>query len=147
MASDSVSIATVVSPAAPAARRSRSRALAPICWFGVAINRQYYDEITAERDVLRLGAVGLALGLHEPQGLKSWSQWSDEIGAGRDLPSFETNEKRDALAAHAIGWHFMTSQSLFQFISQLEETGESMAGAIGARIGDLKVAVVREPLL
>lgn len=29
-------------------------ALAPICWFGVAINRQYYDEITAERDVLRL---------------------------------------------------------------------------------------------
>src|SRR5690606_16150963 len=42
-----------------------------------------------------------ALGLHEPQGLKSWAQWSDEISGGRDLPSFETNEKRDALF-HAI---------------------------------------------
>lgn len=29
-------------------------AVAPICWFGIGINRQFFDEITAERDVLRL---------------------------------------------------------------------------------------------
>lgn len=39
----------------------------------------------------------LALGLDEPTGLKSWAQWTDEIGAGRDLPDFEADAAREAL--------------------------------------------------
>jgi hypothetical protein len=38
-----------------------------------------------------------ALGLSEPSGLKSWAQWTDELGAGRDLPDFAADDERDAL--------------------------------------------------
>jgi hypothetical protein len=39
----------------------------------------------------------LALGLSEPSGLKSWAQWTDELGAGRDLPDFAADDERHAL--------------------------------------------------
>lgn len=37
------------------------------------------------------------LGLSEPSGLKSWAQWTDELGAGRDLPDFAADDERHAL--------------------------------------------------
>jgi len=43
-----------------------------------------------------------ALQLEEPEGLKSWAQWTAELGVGRDLPEFQADAEREALL-EAIG--------------------------------------------
>lgn len=42
-------------------------AIAPVCWFGVGVDHQFFDEITAERDVLRLRVFYAQRGYREAQ--------------------------------------------------------------------------------